>query len=72
MRLGCSEQELKLKMAGETGLEPAAFCVTGRRYNQLNYSPNNRMSKNDHVKNSGYFRQEENHQLFVFLKDSLQ
>ena len=28
-----------LKMAGETGLEPAAFCVTGRRYNQLNYSP---------------------------------
>ncbi len=26
-------------MAGETGLEPAAFCVTGRRYNQLNYSP---------------------------------
>lgn len=27
------------KVAGETGLEPAAFCVTGRRYNQLNYSP---------------------------------
>lgn len=26
-------------MAGETGLEPAAFAVTGRRYNQLNYSP---------------------------------
>ena len=27
------------QMAGETGLEPAAFAVTGRRYNQLNYSP---------------------------------
>ena len=27
------------KMAGATGLEPAAFCVTGRRYNQLNYTP---------------------------------
>ena len=26
-------------MAGVTGLEPAAFCVTGRRYNQLNYTP---------------------------------
>ena len=26
-------------MAGWTGLEPAASCVTGRRYNQLNYHP---------------------------------
>ena len=26
-------------MAGETRLELAAFAVTGRRYNQLNYSP---------------------------------
>ena len=26
-------------MAGETGLEPATFAVTGRRCNQLNYSP---------------------------------
>ena len=26
-------------MAGKTGLEPAASGVTGRRYNQLNYSP---------------------------------
>ena len=24
-------------MAERTGLEPAAFAVTGRRYNQLNY-----------------------------------
>ena len=29
-------------MAGWTGLEPAAFRVTGRRYNQLNYHPANR------------------------------
>ena len=29
------------KMAGAKGLEPSAFCVTGRRYNQLNYAPNN-------------------------------
>ena len=28
-----------LKMAGWTGLEPAAFCVTGRRSNQLSYHP---------------------------------
>ena len=28
-----------LKMAGWTGLEPAASAVTGRRYNQLNYHP---------------------------------
>ncbi len=27
------------KMAGATGLEPAASGVTGRRYNQLNYAP---------------------------------
>lgn len=26
-------------MAGVTGLEPAAFCVTGRRSNQLSYTP---------------------------------
>ena len=29
------------KMAGAKGLEPSAFCVTGRRYNQLNYAPSN-------------------------------
>ena len=27
------------KVAGSTGLEPAASGVTGRRYNQLNYHP---------------------------------
>jgi hypothetical protein len=27
------------EMAGATGLEPAASCVTGRRSNQLNYAP---------------------------------
>ncbi len=27
------------KMAGSTGLEPAASGVTGRRYNHLNYDP---------------------------------
>ena len=26
-------------MAGTTGLEPATFCVTGRRSNQLSYAP---------------------------------
>ena len=28
-----------MRMAGATGLEPAASCVTGRRSNQLNYAP---------------------------------
>ena len=32
-------QKLTIKMAGETRLELAAFCVTGRRSDQLNYSP---------------------------------
>src|SRR5437899_1926684 len=27
------------ELAGATGLEPAASCVTGRRSNQLNYAP---------------------------------
>jgi hypothetical protein len=31
-----------LKLAGWTGLEPATFCVTGRRSNQLSYHPGNR------------------------------
>jgi len=30
---------LNPKVAGAKGLEPSAFCVTGRRYNQLNYAP---------------------------------
>ncbi len=29
------------KLAGWTGLEPATFCVTGRRSNQLSYHPKN-------------------------------
>jgi hypothetical protein len=29
----------KREMAGWTGLEPATFCVTGRRSNQLSYHP---------------------------------
>ena len=28
-----------MKMAGATGLEPAASGVTGRRSNQLSYAP---------------------------------
>jgi hypothetical protein len=31
--------ELSEKLAGSTGLEPAASGVTGRRSNQLNYDP---------------------------------
>ena len=30
-------------MAGEKGLEPSTFAVTGRRCNQLNYSPAKRI-----------------------------
>ena len=29
-----------IRMAGTTGLEPAASAVTGQRSNQLNYVPN--------------------------------
>ncbi len=31
-------------MAGETGLEPATSAVTGRRSNQLSYSPGKALS----------------------------
>ncbi len=34
------------KVAGWTGLEPAAFRVTGGRYNQLNYHPRGMFKKN--------------------------
>jgi hypothetical protein len=34
-------------MAGWTGLEPAASAVTGRRYNQLNYHPNDARDRAD-------------------------
>src|SRR5712671_4056903 len=43
--LGCSlpvaqyVARVPMRMAGATGLEPAASCVTGRRSNQLNYAP---------------------------------
>ncbi len=36
------ERQRKIKVARETGLEPAASAVTGRRSNQLSYSRNNR------------------------------
>ena len=36
---GFFTQETQEKMAGATGLEPAASSVTGWRYNQLNYTP---------------------------------
>ena len=37
------------KMAGVTGLEPAASCVTGRRSNQLSYTPAKRSFLIRHV-----------------------
>ena len=33
------------RLAGSTGLEPAASGVTGRRSNQLNYDPNGETRK---------------------------
>jgi uncharacterized protein GlcG (DUF336 family) len=39
---GCSRDQTATpgeQLAGATGLEPAASCVTGRRSNQLNYAP---------------------------------
>ena len=32
--------EIKICLAGRTGLEPATSAVTGRHSNQLNYRPN--------------------------------
>ena len=34
-----SPRKLLRRMAGSTGLEPAASAVTGQRSNQLNYDP---------------------------------
>jgi hypothetical protein len=34
-----TKQWINRNLAGATGLEPAASCVTGRRSNQLNYAP---------------------------------
>jgi hypothetical protein len=33
-------------LAGSTGLEPAASGVTGRRYNRLNYDPDQNGRRN--------------------------
>ncbi len=38
------------KLAGWTGLEPAAFRVTGGRYNQLNYHPAPRVDQYSETK----------------------
>ena len=42
-RLGISVLQFEsypaAKVAGVTGLEPATSCVTGRRSNQLSYTP---------------------------------
>src|ERR1700728_2760307 len=38
--LGAIPSNLLERMAGTTGLEPAASAVTGQRSNQLNYVPN--------------------------------
>ena len=43
-------------MAGVKGLEPSAFCVTGRRYNQLNYAPINAKLLREY-RNEVHFRQ---------------
>jgi hypothetical protein len=43
-------------MAGWTGLEPATFCVTGRRSNQLSYHP--MVGKNGHFPESNRIGQE--------------
>jgi hypothetical protein len=38
--IGLDENYYQL-VAGVTGLEPATSCVTGRRSNQLSYTPTN-------------------------------
>ena len=49
-------------MAGWTGLEPATFCVTGRRSNQLSYHPV--VGKNDHFPDYNRIGQEGIRRLF--------
>ena len=40
MGSGCADRKTQIaEMAGVTGLEPAASGVTGRRSNQLSYTP---------------------------------
>ena len=39
-----TEYEEKREVAGVTGLEPAASGVTGRRSNQLSYTPKKRFA----------------------------
>ena len=55
-------------MAGWTGLEPAAFCVTGRRSNQLSYHPNKgkrRKLETAQAKSRAVLILEEDRRLFV-------
>ena len=37
----------RFRVAGVTGLEPATSCVTGRRSNQLSYTPKQRPAKSN-------------------------
>ena len=43
--LGAIPSNLLKRMAGTTGLEPAASAVTGQRSNQLNYVPTRQINK---------------------------
>ena len=43
-------------MAGVTGLEPAAFGVTGRRSNRLSYTPANLSHTSENLKMVGGIR----------------
>ena len=41
----CQSRNLLKKLAGTTGLEPAASAVTGQRSNQLNYVPTRQINE---------------------------
>jgi hypothetical protein len=43
--LGAIPSNLLKRMAGTTGLEPAASAVTGQRSNQLNYVPTRQINE---------------------------